>query len=193
MKTVRYAAIRVTAANFLAVSESAWAKAQKMDRFGYADISAVMGINIEQATRIVRGWIKERALEQLHDGQTGAGRSMWRCLPDFVRVEPLRVRTPEENMWLAMRKLRGGFTATDLASHATTETVAVSTETAAEYCRALLSADYLAVGRRAVPAMKREAIYRLASETGPQAPVIKRVRALVDPNIGATILIGGAT
>lgn len=191
MKTVRFKLPPLTKANFLAVSESAWAKAQKMERFGYQDISAAMGINVEQATRIVRSWIKERAVEQLHAGQAGAGRSLWRCVPDFVRIEPLRIRTPEENMWLAMRKLNNGFTATDIASHATTETVAVTSEVAAEYCRALLAAEYLAVARRAAPALKREAIYRLVSVTGVQAPVIKRVRALVDPNIGATILIGG--
>lgn len=184
-------AMSVTAANYLAVCESAWSKALLMDRFGYADISHAVGISVEQATRIVRGWIKEGAVDQLQDGQAGAGRSLWRCKPDFVRVEPLRTRTPEENLWTTMRRLRS-FTPTDLAAHATTDTVSVDARAAADYCRALLAAEYLTVARRAAPAMSREAIYRIVDVTGPQAPVVRRVRAVVDPNTGATRVIGGA-
>ena len=184
-------AMAVTAANYLAVSEAAWAKAVLFDRFGYADISHAVCISIEQATRIVRAWIKEGAVDQVQDGHTGAGRSLWRCKPDFVRVEPLRQRTPEENLWTAMRRLRS-FTPTDLAAHANTETVRVDLKIAGEYCRALLDTGYLSVARRAAPAMQREAIYRLVDVTGPQAPVIRRVRAVIDPNTNATRLIGGA-
>lgn len=191
MRPPKRKAMAVTAANFLAVSEVAWTKAQAMERFGYADISHGVGISIEQATRIVRGWIKEGAVEQLQQGQVGAGRSLWRCVPDFARVEPLRARTPEENLWTAMRRLRS-FTPTDLSAHATTETVSVDAKAAAEYCRALLDTGYLSVARRAAPAMQREAIYRIVDVTGPQAPVVRRVRAVVDPNTGETRLMGGA-
>ncbi|MBN2631582.1 MAG: hypothetical protein JXR75_13710 [Rhodobacteraceae bacterium] len=191
MRKPKPKALAVTAANFLAVSEAAWAKALIMDRWGYADISHAVGISVEQATRIVRGWIKEGAVDQLQDGQTGAGRSLWRCKADFVRVEPQRLRTPEENMWTSMRKL-GSFMPTDLAAHSTTETVQVDAKAAADYCRALLDTGYLTVTRRAAPAMQREAIYRLVDVTGPQAPVVRRVRAVIDPNTNATRLIGGA-
>ena len=180
----------VTAANFLAVSELAWNKAIAMHSFGYGDISHAAKISIQQATKIVRGWIKEGAVDQLQNGQTGAGRSIWRCKEDFVRIEPLRSRTPEENLWTAMRRLRS-FTPTDLSAHATTETVIVDVKMAAEYCRALLNTDYLAVARRAAPAMQREAIYRIVDVTGAQAPLVRRVRAVVDPNTGETRLIGG--
>jgi hypothetical protein len=187
MKPVKKAMF-VTKANILAVQEAAWAKAQLMDRFGYAEISHSMKISIEQATKIVRGWQKERAIEQVQGGN--GLRSYWRCVPDFVRIEPLRIRTPEENMWLTMRRLRS-FSPSDVAGHSTTETVQVSVQDAADYCRALLAADYLDVARKAVPTSNREAIYRLTTETGPQAPLVKRVRALVDANIGATIVLGG--
>ena len=184
-------AMAVTAANFLAVSEAAWGHALRLERFGYADISHAVGISVEQATRIVRGWMKEEAVDQLQDGQAGAGRSLWRCKPDFVRIEPQRLRTPEENLWTAMRRLRS-FTPTDLAAHATTETVCVDPKSASEYCRALLDTGYLSVARLAAPAMKREAIYRIVDVTGPQAPTVRRVRAVVDPNTGGTRVIGGA-
>jgi hypothetical protein len=178
----------VTAANFLAMCDAAWAVASRLERFGYGEIAAELNISLEQATRIVRGWIKDRAIESVQE-QSGKNRSLWRCVPDFVRVEPLRKRTPEENMWTAMRRLRS-FTPSDLSAHATTETVAVDPAHAGKYCRSLLSAGYLSVVRRATPAVKREAIYRLVNETGPQAPVTRRVAALVDGNTGETIVLG---
>lgn len=181
----------VTKENFLSVSTAAWEKAQKMDQFGYADISLAMQISVEQATRIVKGWIREGSVDQIHSGQAGAKRSLWRCKQDFVRIEPLRWRTPEENMWTHMRKACV-FTPTDLAAHATTETVTVTPAEAADYCRVLLNAGYLKVQRRAAPSMKRDAIYRLVEITGVAPPVVKRVRALFDPNTGATIVLGGA-
>ena len=161
--------------------------ALRFERFGYAEISAEMAISLRYATRLIRDWEREGALERLQHGQ--GLRSMWRCRAGFVRPEPLPCRTPEENMWTAMRRLRS-FTPTDLAAHATTETVQVDPAQAADYCRALLAVDYLAVGRRADPARKREAIYRMRSETGPRAPVIRRVRAVSDPNTGRTLLVG---
>lgn len=173
-------AFAVTKANFLAVSQAAWAKAQKLDAFGYADISHAVGISVEQATRIVRGWLREGALEEVQQ-PTGAARALWRCRPDFVRIEPLRQRTPEENMWTTIRRL-GSVTPTDLAAHATTETVTVTREMATDYCRALLDAGFLTVARRAAPAMAREAIYRAVNITGIHAPIVKRVRAVYDPN-----------
>lgn len=190
MRQPKRKALAVTTSNFLAVSQVAWTKAMSMDRFGYADISHAVGISVEQATRIVRGWLREGSLDQVQ-APIGATRALWRCKPDFVRVEPLRQRTAEENMWTHMRKAIS-FTPTDLAAHATTETVQVDPRSAAEYCRALLEAGYLNVARRAAPAMGREAIYRIVDVTGPQAPIVRRVRAVVDPNTGSTRVIGGA-
>lgn len=180
----------VTKANFLAVSEAAWTAALRMEQFGYAEIATAVKISLEQATRIVRGWLKEGALDQMQEA-SGAHRLLWRCKEDFVRIEPLRQRTPEENMWTAMRRLPS-FIPTDLAAHATTETVSVTPEEAGRYCRVLLDAGYLRVARRADPSLGREAIYRLVDVTGPRPPLPRRVRAVVDQNTGETRLIGGA-
>ena len=191
MTTVRWKPILVTPANYPTVAQAAWAKALLMQKFGYAEISTAMCISIVPATRIVRSWIKERSVEQINPERAGSARALWRCLPDFVRIEPLRVRTPEENMWFSIRKLRGGFSHTDIAAHASNEMLTVSVSDAGEYCRALLAAEYLVVASKADPVRKREAIYRLIHESGVQPPMVKRVRAVVDPNIGATIVIGG--
>lgn len=178
----------VTAKNFLATSQAAWAVALRLSEFGYDEITVEMKISIRAATRIVQGWLKEGSIEQINSGR-GNNHCRFRVYADFVRVEPLRPRTPSENMWSAMRRLRS-FTPTELSAHATTETVNVNADDASTYCRTLLSAGYVAVVRPAVPAAKRDAIYRLVNETGPQAPVTKRVAALIDPNLGQTIVLG---
>lgn len=178
----------VTAKNYLAMSEAAWAIALRLGEFGYNEIAVNLKISTRQAMRFVQGWLKERSIEQLSVGR-GNSRCRFRVDADFVRIEPLRLRSPVDNMWAAMRRLRS-FTPSDLSAHATTETVCVDQSEAGTYCRSLLSAGYLDVVRPATPSVKREAIYRLTNDTGPQAPVTKRVAALVDANSGETIVLG---
>ena len=97
---VKRQAIKVTKNNMLAVAEAAWAKALTLESFGYADISNAVGISLPQATKIVRGWLREGSIE---DAGTGlSARLLFRCKPDFVRIEPLRQRSPEENMWFGL-------------------------------------------------------------------------------------------
>ncbi len=180
--------IRLTPDTYLAVADAAWAKALRMTNFGYGEIAAEMQISMEQATRIVRGWQREGAIELVQES-VGGTRRMWRANPDFVRIEPLRPRTLEENLWFGMRRL-GSFTPTDLAAHATTEFLTVSVEQAQTYCRNLCEVDYLKVVRPAAPNIAREAIYRLVDCTGVRPPMIRRVPAVVDQNTGETRLLG---
>lgn len=111
----------------------------------------------------------------------------WRLLKDSPHAPRLRRDgTPAksgggtENMWRTMRMMRE-FTPRDIASHATTDTVAVSEGTAKQYCAKLLGAGYLRVVQKAVP-NKRQASYRLIRNSGPKAPQIQRVRVVFDPN-----------
>jgi hypothetical protein len=168
------------------LAEAAWGVAVRLGTFGFAEISAELRITMEKATLIVRGWEKEGAVHHL-PGSPG-NRKMFRADADFVRL-PSTGRTAEDNMWTSIRKLRS-FTPAEVAAHSTTETVSVTRDQAALYCRALLGADYLTVTRKAAPLMKREPIYRLVTETGPLPPVIARVRALRDPNTGQIIVLG---
>lgn len=178
----------VTRANREAVAEAAWALALRLPWFGYAEIAAEMKISLEQATRIVRGWVAQGALELL---QSGSGlRKLWKVRPgcDRPSLTP-RGRSAEENLWTAMRGLRS-FTPTDLAAHANTDLVFLTTADAQAYCRVLLAGGYLRVERKASPARKREAIYRLVRNSGPRAPRATRVSAVVDDNTNAVILLG---
>jgi hypothetical protein len=181
--------MRVTRETQAAVAEAAWAVAERHGTFGYAEISAETKICMDQATRIVQGWVKAGAVELV---QAGIGkRNLWRVRPDYLPPLVVAPRGPADNLWTAMRRLRS-FTATDLSAHATAEAVTVTVSDAAEYCRALLAAGYLAVVRKAAPDRKREAIYRLVKDTGPRPPRERRVRAVVDANTEQVIVIGGA-
>ncbi|MFN3575401.1 MAG: hypothetical protein ACK4TJ_00215 [Tabrizicola sp.] len=168
--------------------DAAFAFAATLPSFGYAEISLKMSISEDHARKIVRAWRRDGLLEEVRSGHRI--RSLWRVRPEAQPQVAPATRSPEQNMWTAMRQLGGGFTPRDLAVHATTDATAVTVEMAQDYCRALLGAGYLAVTRKAVPG-QRPAIYRLARNTGPRAPRERRVRAVVDDNIEQTIVIGG--
>jgi hypothetical protein len=180
--------LAVTRKNRESVAEAAWALALRLTQFGYAEIAAEMKISIDQATRIVRGWDAQGALELL---QSGPGqRKLWKVRPGSDRPAPApRGRSAEENLWTAMRGLRS-FTPTDLAAHASTDLVCVVTADAQAYCRVLLAGGYLRVERKASPARHQEAIYRLIRNTGPRPPRAARVSAVVDDNTNSVTLLG---
>lgn len=173
--------------NLADMSLAAWGVACRFEQFGYAEISAELHIAMDRASAIVTQWEREGAIQRVID--VPGSRRMFRADRDFVRPDK-RARSPEDNLWLAMRKLRS-FSPSTLAAHANTPTVNVDLQKAAAYCRALLDAGYLRVSRRAAPALKREAIYALARDTGPRPPKEKRVRAVYDPNTDETRMIGG--
>jgi hypothetical protein len=171
-----------------AIEEAAWALALRLPQFGYVEISTQLAIGAEFATAIVRGWVKAGLLDIVRDGHRV--RRLWKVREGAERPLPKVARTPEDNLWTAMRKLRS-FTARDLSAHATTDRVIAPMDLAHGYCRSLLAADYLRVERKSGPG-GREAIYRLCRDTGPLPPRERRVRAVVDENTDETRVIGGA-
>lgn len=179
--------MNLSPANAQSVADAAFAFAATQPEFGYAEIALQMGVSEDHARKIVRGWRTLDLLEEVRSGHRI--RSAWR-VRDGARLRlAVAARSPEQNMWTAMRQLRS-FSARELAAHASTEEVPASVEAAQDYCRALLGAGYLVATRKAMPG-KQPAIYRLARNTGPRAPREKRVRAVIDDNVGQTILIGG--
>lgn len=166
---------------------AAWAHAMTLETFGYAEIARAMKIGHDAATRIVRSWAADGALEPVQSGHRL--RNLWRVRPGHRPVLPAEPRSAPQNMWTAMRGLQS-FTATDIAAHASTAAVAVGPGDAAAFCRALLAAGYLRVARKAATG-GRETIFRLVCNTGPRPPVERRVRAVVDGNTGAVTLISG--
>lgn len=180
--------MNITHANAESTAQAAFAFAAQQAEFGYAEIAKAVGITEDWARKIVRGWKKQDLLDDVRSGHRI--RSLWKVKNGARPVLSVKARSPEQNMWTAMRQLKS-FSPRDLAAQAATEETEVTLEAAQDYCRALLGAGYLAVARKAVPG-KTPAIYRLTKNTGPRAPREKRVRAVVDANTEQTIVIGGA-
>ena len=89
-------------------------------------------------------------------------------------------------MWRTMKVL-GTFTARDLALTASLEECQIKQLSASSYCQQLHKAGYLAVahgGKSAAPAL-----YRLIPNkyTGPQAPMIQKIKQIFDPNLGEVV------
>lgn len=179
--------MRLAPENMQAVTESAFAYAASLPQFGHAEIAIKVQMSERWVSKTVRAWLDSGLVELVQSGHMI--RTIWRVKPGAKFALAAKARSPEQNMWTAMRQLKS-FTPRDVAAHSATEDTAVTLEAAQEYCRALMWASYLAVARKAIPG-KTEAIYRLLKNTGPRAPRERRVRALVDPNTEQTILIGG--
>lgn len=160
------------------VVNTAWAYALTLPQFGYAEISAGLGMPQNRATDIVRGWAAAGLVEPVPP--TVNKRKLFRVVAGARLPQLPRGRTAEENMWTAMRR-QPVFTPTILAAHACVDEMSVSPEEAQAYCRSLLAAGYLRVVIKARPP-RTEATYRLIRNTGRLPPVERRLRAIVDQN-----------
>lgn len=170
-------------------AQAALALAAALDQFGFADLAKKMEKSMTWARRQVRAWIDAGIIEQLPVVEGEAWQWRMTASAKAGLVLAVKTRSPELNMWTAMRQLKS-FSPRELSAHATTETTAVTLEMAQDYCRALMGAGYLTVVKKAVPG-SRLAIYRLIKNTGPRPPRAKRVRAVVDDNTETVTVIGG--
>jgi len=161
--------------------EAAWLAAHRLGQFSYASLAAEALIPIERATKLVRAWVRLRAVEEL--GKIGGNKLQFRvALSDLPQVRRHR-ESPTVNMWNTMRALKSAFTPTDIAAISTTDAVSVASADAQGYCQMLVRAGYLRVARKASPSKSREAVYRLIRDTGPRPPRERRVRAVWDDNL----------
>ena len=173
----------------LAGHPPAWARARELGEFRYADLAEAAGKSYPGVFRLVAEWERAGAIEVCRsDGRARVFRvvnpSAFDSLPEEERAAPPpRRQSPERNMWTAIRTLTN-FSARDVAVHGSTDAVAISVEEAHAYLRTLLRFGYLRVIRKAVPGQS-PATYRLIRNTGPQAPRLRRVTGLQDPNTGA--------
>ncbi len=169
------------------LAEAAFAFACTLDEFGFGEIAREMDRSMTWARNRVHAWTTDGLLDEVE--QASVAPRKWRVKDSAKIAAATPARTPEENLWTAMRQLKS-FSPRILAAHATTETVGVSLDLAQAYCRALLGAGFLAVAQKAVPG-RTEPVYRLIRNTGPRPPREKRVRAVIDANTEQVIVIGG--
>lgn len=166
------------------VVERAFVFAKSLPEFGYAEISAEIGMSEGWVSRVVRDWHDAGLVTLTKSGMMV--RKMWEVRPGAQMPAP--IRSPEMNMWTAMRRLKV-FTPRQIAAEGSTPQTEVTVEAAQAYTRALVMAGYLKVTRKAVPG-RTEAEYRLVRDTGPRPPREKRVRAIVDDNSEEVTVIG---
>lgn len=94
-----------------------------------------------------------------------------------------------EQMWRAMRALKGTFGARELSIAASTEAHVVEHATAQRYARELAHAGYLAIAKESTGGRGSERLYRFvkSSYTGPRAPMITAQKQVMDGNTGRIV------
>ncbi|BBU57422.1 hypothetical protein [Mameliella alba] len=171
------------------MERDAWRKVEGLAEFHWKDLEE-MNMCAETAQKFMRRWARLGWIRvSRKDGHRKIYVNAARAIPvvPAVKADP----TPEGNMWRAMRRMPN-FTPTDLAAHANAGGVEVTVEKARSYCRSLLAAGYLKVRETAIPG-RRQPRYQLIRNTGPQAPVVRRVKGLMDPNEGEFQPLNGGT
>ena len=171
-------------------ADAAWTAAVRLQQFGYGEICRDVSISPRIAAEFTKSWEQDGKIRLVKATPLQpSGRKLFEVVP----VHELRI-LPDlgdgiDQMWTAMRKLVS-FTGIDLSAYCAAP---VPVEDARAYCRLLLAGGYLKVVQKAVP-NRREAIYRLINVTGVVAPRERRVRCIVDANLGRTLPLseGGA-
>ena len=103
--------------------------------------------------------------------------------------KPVKQGILRNQMWRTMKMLNR-FTYIDLAIHASTDEHAVSRADAKNYCNYLHKAKYLSVVRAAVKGKKpKPALYQFinSKNTGPDAPIVQRIKVVFDPNLNEVV------
>lgn len=179
-----------SAPRLLAGHAAAWARACELGEFRYQDVCDAAGVSYTAAFKLVAEWERVGAAELVRSegrvrvfGIRDAAAFDRALEPPAAPAAPARTQSPEQNMWTAVRTLTN-FSARDVAIHGATDEVPLTPDDAHAYLRTLLRFGYLRVIRKAVPG-KSPATYRLIRNTGFQAPRLRRVTGLEDPNTGA--------
>jgi hypothetical protein len=175
-----------------------WAAIRQLGTFTALDVEDATRIHPDTvktyARALERGGYLERVPAPGRDGQGRYARATWRLVRD-VGIEAPRVQNDgrpvtqgqaNEQMWRTM-KILGEFTYLDLAVQAATPECAVAEGAAKSYCKVLARAGYLVHARP--PSARAHTLYRFvpSRNTGPRPPMIQRIKAVFDPNLGRVV------
>lgn len=168
--------------------------ALRLGEFSQFQLSADTGTKMDQLKRIIDEWEAE-GLVEFAGRQGPKSRHHWRvtdkarALKSGVAVTP--EQTPEQNMW-SVARFSTYFTPVDLTSYSIPGSGEITLTAARKWCRTMLEAGYLRAEERAVPG-RREATYRLINNTGPLAPIVRRVTVVYDGNSRAPTYVPEVT
>lgn len=189
-----------------AEARAIWGTARRLGTFSYGQLAVEAHIAIHRATQLVKGWEKQRLVEEVEPDSTATARRKFFKLtvraeeidlPANLVVAPLP-QTPEETMWRTVRMQRA-FTARDVAALSTTPDVTVTEDDAHRYLQVLLRGGYLrvvkqgSVRRSGGSLIRMHATYRLVRNTGPIPPVERRVVAVWDGNEEQFVHLAGGS
>lgn len=163
-------------------SDAAWTAALRWQQFSFAQIAADASISESKAAYLVRSWVADGKVRPINKVR----RFMFEVIPEGEITVP--AGDLYDQLWTAARKLLS-FTVPDLVVMVQVD--GEKAELIAEartYIRALVTIDYVRVVKPGNVA--REAIYRLITIKGAQAPRLKRIRCIIDPNVDAIIPLG---
>ncbi|AUC54267.1 hypothetical protein CDO87_14255 [Sagittula sp. P11] len=170
----------------------AFERVRTMDEFRLVDLETELKVPHGTAQRYLTQWQREGLVDYVRkEGQVRfyiSAERRQQLIEASAKVAPNAAGTPEGNMWRAMRILRH-FTPLDIAAHSNAGGVQVSVDKARSYCRTLLEGGYLRIRDQPIRG-RREALFQLVRNTGPEAPVTRRVTVLEDSNIGEISVVG---
>lgn len=104
-----------------------------------------------------------------------------------VEGKPVTAGLVNEQLWLAMRALRGEFDCLALAQAVRDAGGQVSIQTVKTYVTFLARAGYLGIFAASRPGTQARYRFNRARNTGPRAPLITRLREVIDANTGAVV------
>lgn len=97
--------------------------------------------------------------------------------------KPVTQGAAREQMWRAMKMIRGEFTAPELAIAASIEGSPVATVDAKDYCKHLAMAGYLVISKKGRAGTLGRYRFIPSRNTGPRPPMVARTKLVFDPNL----------
>lgn len=186
----------------LATRQAIWQAVRALGKGGRSFTTSQVRAETICAKATVNEYLKGLALAGYLDGRSdpAAGSTVHYILGRKQSLEPPRVRKDgteitqgqaQKNLWRTM-KILGRFTAKELAIHARTETVNVAVSAAADYCKHLQHAGYLAIVEKAKNTGGKTIYAFIPSRnTGPKPPQIQKIKQVYDANTRTVVWSSG--
>lgn len=175
-----------------------WEAIRKLRRFRLTDLEDATRINEKTLHTYVQGLTNAGYLVQIDapvPPKDPRSAPLWWTLQNDCGIEAPRVTKDgkpvtqgrgREQMWRTMR-IVGEFNFRELAVQASTDSHPVKENEAKDYVHHLNKAGYLACVKPGQPG--RAARYRMIPSrySGPQAPMVQRIKQVFDPNTGTVV------